>query len=47
MQINKKQMWHCSRCGHKEPVSSYKQSPVRYCPECFKTTKAQNPMQKR
>ena len=47
MQINKKLMWYCQRCGYKEPVSKYKQSPIRFCPECFKQNKAQIPMIKK
>lgn len=46
MQIKKKEMWFCSKCGYKEPVSSYKQSTTRHCPECFKNNKVQLPMRK-
>lgn len=47
MEYQKKKMWHCMRCGYQEPVSQYKQSPVRFCPACFKTNRSQNPMRQK
>lgn len=47
MQIKRKEMWNCIKCGYKEPVSQYKHSPVRFCPECFKKDRAQIPMRKK
>lgn len=47
MQTSKKEMWFCIKCGYREPVSKYKQSPVRFCPECFKEKRGQIPMKKK